>query len=622
MEILSAVFLLKTTPRFISDSATHTTSQLQLKHLDDLLRKSYMYDFKLVFMGEKVDRAESKSTSHQNIRQLSSGVKWKKETDGVSVAEEAQLDDAKDAERQLSRNAPKLRFSFAIYLYRKTYKDLTKAARELTAYFSSPAQLLWEDDNCDELFLAGTPFSARKVGTDIKPSIKRDRRLDFPSRETATYLPLLKTRSGCDRGIQVISDSGQPIYIDLFSEPWHMCLFGMHRTGKSVTIAWNTFFAYAQGIPAMLLDYTPSSEASSFKALTQSLGGAYVNILNSSLNPLQTPNLSHNLPTETRNDIIANDLRNSAAIIGTICLGAKGTNHPQPSRIRALINIILDSFWNDYRIQNRHSLARRGGLGSPEWNEYPVISDLIPFCDTAHCPDLKNPTAEDRNNLAFIRLALEGICKDKALGTILNKPSSFDLDNPIICLAMRSKLDDDSVTIIGSLMFQTCYRRAAELKGDSLLVCDEINLLTSYPSLSLAIGEVATNAAKAGIHLLIAGQNPAPVFASAGGATIKSNMNIKIVYRIDSAAVKDYAEALGIGIEHLRRNVGNDFAPNKQERSSHFWLQIGDLGTHAKLYLPPSLLALASNNVHEIANANAVDLSIPSTNQELTHAEN
>jgi hypothetical protein len=617
-------FLLTSTPRSIQGNARYTTSELQFKLLGDLCNQPYMKDFKIVFMAERVDQVESKSSSHKNIRQLASGVKWKHEIAGVSVAEEDQLQDAKDAERQLSRNSPKIRFGFAIYLYRNSYRELTEAARYLTAYFSSPAKLIWEDDNCDELFFAGTPFSARKIGTDCKPFIKRDQRLDFPSREASTFLPVLKTRSLSDKGIQLISESGQPIYIDLFSDPRHMALWGMHRSGKSLYIAWQTFMAHAMGIPAMLLDYTPSAEASTFKAIIKALGGAYVNILNSSLNPLQTPNLSKDLDPETRNDLIANDRRSSASLLSLMCLGSKGTNHPRPSRIRFLINMILESFWNDFRIQRRHESARRGGLGSPEWDEYPIISDVINFCDAAHCPSLTNPTAEDRDDLGFIRLALTGIVEDKALGTILNKPSSFDLNSPIMCMAMRSELDDDSMAILGSLMFQTCYMRATEINSDSLLVCDEMNRLTSYPSLSLLIGEVATNAAKAGIHLLIAGQNPAPVFASAGGGMIKSNMDIKLVFRIDSAAVQDFSDALGIPTQHLRKNVGNSFLPNRQERSSRCWVQSGDMGTHATIYLPPSLVTLTSNNVGEIANAKTVDLSISSlTNQtkELTYAE-
>ena len=616
-------FLLTSTPRSIQGNAKHTTSELQLKQLGDLFNEPFMQDFKIVFMGERVDQVESKSSSHKNIRQLASGVNWKNETGGVSVAEEDQLQDAKDAERQLSRNSPKIRFGFAIYIYRNSYQELTETARYLAAYFRSPAKLVWEDDNCDELYLSGTPFSARKIGIDSKPFMKRDQRLDFPSREASTFLPILKTRSLSDKGIQMISDSGQPIYIDLFSGPLHMSFWGMHRSGKSMKIAWQVFLAYARGIPVMLLDYTPSAEASSFKALTESLHGAYVSILNSSLNPLETSNLSKDLDPETRKDLIANERRNSASLLSMMCLGSKGTNHARPSRIKALINLILESFWDDFRIQRRHARARRGGLGSAEWNEYPIISDLIKFCDAAHCSSLKNPTAEDRDDFAFIRLQLTGIIEDKALGTILNKPSSFDLNNPIICLAMRSQLDDDAAAIIGSLMFQTCYRRATEINGDSLLVCDEINRLTSYPSLSLLIGEVATNAAKAGIHLLIAGQNPAPVFASAGGGMIKSNMDIKSVFRIDSSAVEDFSNALGIPIEHLRKNVGNSFLPNRQERSSRCWVQFGDTGTHATLYLPPLLVALASNNVGEIKDASNVDLSIPSIQtKELTYAEN
>jgi hypothetical protein len=618
-------FFLTSTPRSIQGNAIHTTSELQLKHLGDLLSKPYMRDFKIVFMGERVDQVESKSSSHKNIRQLAGGVKWKNETDGVSVAEEDQLKDAKDAERQLSRNSPKMRFGFAIYIYRNSYQELVETARYLAAYFSSPAKLVWEDDNCDELFFAGTPFSARKIGTDCKPFIKRDQRLDFPSREASTYLPILKTRSLSNKGLQLIAESGQPIYADLFSGPNHMALWGMHRSGKSVCITWQAFLAHAQGIPVMLLDYTPSAEASTFKATVKALNGAYVNILTSSLNLLQTPSLSKDLDPETRKDLIANDRRSSASLLSLMCLGSKGTNHPRPSRIRHLINMILESFWGDFRIQRRHETARSGGLGSPEWDEYPVISDLIKFCDAAHCSSLINPTAEDRDDLAFIRLSLTGIVEDKALGTILNKPSSFDLNNPIICMAMRSELDDDSMAILGSLMFQTCYMRATEINGDSLLVCDEMNRLTSYPSLSLLIGEVATNAAKAGIHLLIAGQNPAPVFASAGGGMIKSNMDFKLVFRIDPSAVEDFANALGIPIEHLRKNVGNSFLPNRQERSSRCWVQSGDMGTHATIYLPPSLVTLASNNVGEIAKANTVDLSISSLinpSKELTHAEN
>jgi hypothetical protein len=271
------------------------------------------------------------------------------------------------------------------------------------------------------------------------------------------------------------------------------------------------------------------------------------------------------------------------------------------SKVIALLTTALKRFYNDNQIKLRYHQARQAGLGSIEWKMYPVLSDFVSFCSIERI-NLKDPTDMDVDTLSMIQTQLQRWI-DGPYGKTINSPSTVALDKPLMAIAMRGVSSNDDAAVFGSIMYAAAMRRAiasANANG-SLLFVDEASITFELDALSLCVGRIAANGLKAGMRLMLAAQEPSSVFNSAGGKKIKDAISYHLIGRIGSESFTDYCDPhmLNLPRSLAERNAKESFGPDKATCSSQWLLKIADRFTAARIYLPPSLVALTANNIDE-----------------------
>jgi hypothetical protein len=470
------------------------------------------------------------------------------------------------------------------------------AVRELCAYFISPATMLHEVDTADALWVSSLPFYGKSMLVDV-----RDRRDRERPRFIASYYPLVTTVNAHRSGLEFIAtNGGAPVYLDPFKHMGHIALWGKTRSGKSLLAAYIIHVALAMEIPVTILDQPPTREASTFKDFTLNLDGAYIDIFNDSLNFFETPDIPLELDEGTREDMKKQNEEFILQILGAMVLGAKGELPGiSTNKVVSLLTTALKRFFSDNQIKLRYNRARQGGMDSADWKLYPILGDFIQFC-TIERIKLKEPTSDDVDTLGIIRLQLQRWI-DGVHGRTVNSPSSVKLDRPLMTIAMRGVSTNDDAAVFGSIMYAAAMRRAisaANSKG-SLLFNDESSITFELDALSSCIGRIAANGLKAGMRLMLAAQEPTSVYESAGGNKIKDALSYHLIGRIGSLPPYIDPKMLDVPAALAQVNAKKEFEPDKATCSSQWLLKIDDRFTHARMYLPPSLVALTANNIDE-----------------------
>ena len=588
--------LLKSQPEAFEAANRQSLAEVQLNYLWNLMGKSAAHDIKMVLEISKPEEFGTRYNNQQIIRQNYYRKKDQEAKGQIDVGADIALEEAITAERQLVGGDPIVEFALTLFVYRDTLEEMRLAARELCAYFISPATMLVEVDTADALWISSLPFYGKSMLVDV-----RDRRDRERPRFVASYYPLVNTVNAHRSGLEFIASSdGAPVYLDPFKHMGHIALWGKTRSGKSLLAAYIIHLALAQGIPVTILDQPPTREASTFKDFTLNMDGAYIDIFNDSLNFFETPDIPVELDPATRDDMKKQNEEFILQILGAMVLGAKGELPGiATNKVVSLLTTALKRFFNDNQIKLRYDRARRGGMDSSDWKFYPILSDFSQFC-TIERINLKEPTADDVDTLGAIRLQLQRWI-DGAYGKTINSPSSVKLDRPLMTIAMRGVSTNDDAAVFGSIMYAAAMRRAiaaADKKG-SLLFNDESSITFALDALSNCIGRIAANGLKAGMRLMLAAQEPNSVYESAGGNKIKDAISYHLIGRIGSLPPYIDPQILDVPAALAQVNAKKEFEPDRATCSSQWLLKIDDRYTHARIYLPPSLVALTANNIDE-----------------------
>ncbi|WP_373545637.1 hypothetical protein [Chamaesiphon sp.] len=590
--------LLKSQPSCFQKANGKNRSQVQLNYLWTLLDKRAARDMRIVL---EISRIEDSGVRFNNQKLIREAHNWKKAKEAkgqIDVGAGIQLEEAIEAEKKAIGGDPTVEFALTMYLYRDSASQLRHAARELSSYFLSPANLILEVDTSDEVWTSSLPFYGKSMLTGTRDRRDRERPI-----YTAAYFPLVNTVSNHRTGLEFIATrGGSPIYFDPFKHKGHTMVLGKTRSGKSLVMAEIIELGLSQGVPHTILDQPPSKDASTFEDFTNRLKGSYIDIFNVPMNFLETPTISLELSEETRSDLKKNNESYILKILRAMVLGyGSDARNVNSSLVTSLLPKILKRFFEDGQIQLRYDNARRAGLGSPEWKEYPILQDIVRFCGVEWLK-IKDANAEIVDTLAFIKAQLEGWI-DGVYGKTLNAPSAVKLDNPLITIAMRGVSNDNDAIVFGTIAQVIAMRRAIATANDgkgSVFFMDEASSSCKLAPLSLAFAETVANGLKAGMRIFFAAQEPESVFSSAGGTQIKDGMSYYLIGRIgDSLPNYTNPDILGVPEDLARINASEDFLPDKATGRSSWLLKIGDRWTHGSIYLAPSLILLTANNIEE-----------------------
>lgn len=591
--------LFKSQPGGWKKAGGKNRSQVQLNYLWNLLDKRVSQDMRIVLEVSRIEDSGVRFNNQRLIREAHNLKKAKEAKNQIDVGADIQLEEAVAAEREAIGGDPTVEFALTMYVYRDTPSQVRSTARELGSYFQAPASLTLEIDTADELWTSSLPFYGKPMLTGMRERRQRERPV-----YTAGYFPLINTISNHRTGMEFIATKGgSPVWFDPFKHNGHTMVLGKTRSGKSLLMAEIIVLGLSQEIPFTILDQPPSKDASTFEDFTNRLNGSYIDIFNVAVNFLETPSIPLELSDENREDLKKNNESYILKILRAMVLGygddAKNTN---ASLVTSLLPKILKRFFEDSQIRLRYDLARRAGLGTEAWANYPVLKDVIQFCGVERLgTSLKNPSDEVVDTLSFIKAKLEGWC-DGVYGKTLNSPSAVKMDNPLVTIAMRGVSNDNDAIVFGTIAQAIAMRRAvatANGKGSGFFM-DEASSTCKLAPLSLAFAETAANGLKASMRIFFAAQEPVSVFESAGGTQIKDAMSYYLIGRIgDSLPNYVDPDILGVPEDLARINASNDFLPDKATGRSSWLLRINDRWTHAAIYLAPSLVQLTANNVDE-----------------------
>jgi hypothetical protein len=589
---------LKSQPEAFEAANGKSLREIQLNYLWTLAARRSAHDIRMVLEISRPEDFGTRYNNQQLIRQAFYRKKDKEAKGQIDVGATIELEQAIAAEKNLIGGDPVVEFALSLFIYRDTPAEMRVAARELSSYFQSPATMMLEVDTADALWVSSLPFYGRSMLVDVRDRRDRERPL-----LTAAYYPLLNTVNAHHTGLEFIALKGaSPVYFDPFKHMGHIALWGKTRSGKSLLAAHIIYRALARHIPVTILDQPPTRDASTFKDFVERMDGAYVDIFNDALNFFETPEIPLELDSATRADMKKQSEEFVLQILSTMVLGAKGELPGVSSnKVTSLLTTALKRFFNDNQIKLRYHQARQGGIGSLDWQVYPVLGDFIKFCSIERI-DLKDPTDQDVDTLSAIQTQLQRWI-DGAYGKTINSPSSVSLDRPLMAIAMRGVSSNDDAAVFGSIMYAAAMRRAISSadKDGSLLFVDEASITFDLDALSLCVGRIAANGLKAGMRLMLAAQEPASVFNSAGGNKIKDAISYHLIGRIGAESFTRYCdpEMLNLPRSMAERNAKASFAPDKATCSSQWLLKIDDRFTHTRIYLPPSLVALTANNIDE-----------------------
>ncbi len=590
--------LLKLQPKVFEEAGNESYQEVQLRYLSNLMAIGSASDYRIVLELSRPEEFGVRYNNQQLIRQNHYRKKDIEEKGKVvDVLADEEMKEALETERMLISGDTSVEFSLCMFVYRETLEQMHFAARDFSSHFRSPAILLLEVDTSDSLWVSSLPFYAKSMLVDV-----RDRRDRERPEIVAAYFPLVTTVNAHKSGIEFIANKGgSPVYFDPFTHMGHTAIWGKTRSGKTLFAAFNIHKSLSQEIPVTILDQPPTKEASSFEAFTKHMDGAYVDVFNDSLNFFETPLLAEDIDPDTRQDMKRQNEDFILQILTSMVLGWKGELPGVSStKVISMLTTALKNFFKDERILIRYERAINGGIGSRAWQDYPVLSDFKKFC-TIERIDLKDATPSDLDTLSTIQQQIQRWI-DGSYGKTINSPSTVKLDSPLMTIAMRGVSNNDDAAVFGTIMYAAAMRRAigsAKKKG-SLLFIDEASITFDLAPLSLCVGRVAANGLKAGMRLMIAAQEPSSVFNSAGGKKIKDALSYHLIGRIgDSLSEYCDPELLGVPEALALNNARKDFEPDKATCSSQWLLKIDDRFTPARVYLPPSLVALTANNIDE-----------------------
>jgi hypothetical protein len=291
-----------------------------------------------------------------------------------------------------------------------------------------------------------------------------------------------------ETGMELVTESGgRPLYVDLFTEPERLIVTGASGSGKSVLGGRLVIEAIAQGIPVVGMDLSTGGN-STYQLLVEMLGeedGAYINILEETLNLLEPPDL-RNLSQELQKPRFLRWKDFVRQIIVAIAMD-QIIDPALQVRVNAIVLRLLEVFLADAEMIERYNNAFAGGWRSSEWQQMPTVSELLNFCSKEKM-NLESYGELDAQAINQIYSQLEAKLLDPNVGNLLGKPSSVNPKPKMTFYALSGLTNENNSYIIALCAQMACLRTALE-HPKSLFVGDELSVLLAKRGFAEIIGE-------------------------------------------------------------------------------------------------------------------------------------
>lgn len=533
---------------------------------------------------------------------------------GIDVAATLQQDEAIEAQARLHQGAELVFSAVTLLVYRQNLEELDRACTRLINSFS-PAKFKREKNVCWKLWLETLPINNLQLLRSTAIETLSERRTKLDTISVRGILPLTKPQNIHQNGLELINkEGGYPLYIDLFKNNERAIITGKSGSGKSILSFGIIKQALAQGIKVVGMDMSNAGE-STFEAVTQLLGeqGSYVNILKRSFNVIQPPDLS-NFDAETQVErlrIWKNSLRE---VLIAMAMG-QIADQELHERVDSVMLRLLNTFFHDRSIIDRYNEAFDHGWQSSQWQNIPVLEDLLFFCSKeklglTDCKEIDERAINQINNQIGAKIL------DPNIGRAISRPSDLP-PSPQMTFFALSGLTNKNNSLVMALVSQMACLNAALESPKSLFVMDECSVLLGEAGFAKVVGQRFATGRKQGQSVLIIGQDIdsiAKIADSTVSSQIITNTDYWLIGKTNSGSAKRYRDVVGVPSHLIRQAASETFTANPQQMYSQ-WLLCRDDRQWKCLYFPSSLqLGVLANSPDERAARERVFAQYPNTN--------
>jgi hypothetical protein len=405
----------------------------------------------------------------------------------------------------------------------------------------------------------------------------------------------------CDRsGFELLTEEGGvPLYLDLFGQHRNLGVFATTRAGKSVLVSGILTQALAQRMPIVALDFPKPDGTSTFTDYTDFMGkdGAYFDIGSESNNLFELPDL-RSLPLKEQQERFEDYKSFLEGALMTMIIGGTAESQMFRNTVRSLVVILLDQFFKDAEIGDRYERAIAGGFGSAAWDEMPTLKDFLPFCEL-HRLELTEVSDETVKAMGQIKLQLKFWITSR-VGKAISAPSSFPTDARLLVFALRNLNDDADAAVLALSAYSAALRRALA-SPRSIFFIDESPILFQFDEISALVARLCANGAKAGVRVILSGQDPDTIAKSPSASKILQNLSTRLVGRIQPTAINSFVKYLDYPEEIISRNATESFFPKRESIYSQWLLDDSGVYTYCRFYPSYLQLAAVANNTDEQA---------------------
>ncbi|EDX74189.1 hypothetical protein MC7420_4174 [Coleofasciculus chthonoplastes PCC 7420] len=582
---------------FVDKPAGWRDKEAQLRYLWEVIAKDRVWDTEVFCQLTRANEALVKTNMQRLTKQANTATVLAADKNSIDVKAHLNIKKGVEAQEALYEGAVPFHTAVTFLVHRTRLGPLDEACRFLESLFLRPAWVSREQEYPWRVWVQTFPINWEKLLA--KPF---NRRQVYLTSEVPGLMPLVKTRTIDEWGLELVADEGgTPIYLDLFKQHKNLALFGTTRSGKSVMASGILTQALAHGLPVVVMDYPKPDGTSTFTDYTHFVGGSYFNVRSEAINLFELPDLSQLSPKD-QNDRFEDYKDFLVSALMVMVVGAKAGESAREkafsSTVRSILTLAIDGFFKDELIRDRYGMSYRAGFGSQEWQNMPTLRDFVPFCSYERL-ELDGNSGEIRTAMEQIKLRLSSWMESR-VGKAISRPSTFRTDAQLLVFALANLSNDDDAAILSLSAYSAALRRALASPA-SIFFIDESPILFEYDAISNLVARLCANGAKAGVRVILSGQDPNTIAASPGGAKIFQNMTTRLVGRIQPTAVDSFVEILKYPKEVIARNASESFFPKKEGMYSQ-WL-VDDRGTYtaARYYPGYVLLAAVANNPDEQA---------------------
>lgn len=582
---------------FVDKPGGWVDKEAQMRYLWEVMAKERVYDTEVFCQLTRANETLVKSNMQRLTKQANTKSAIASDANSIDVKAHLNIKKGVEAQAALYEGAVPFYTAVTFLIHRDTLSQLDDSCRFLSSLFLRPAWVARETEYPWRIWAQTFPIDWEKLLT--KPF---NRRQVYLTSEVVGLLPLVKTRTQDDCGLELIaSEGGTPVYLDLYTQHKNLMLFGTTRSGKSVLASGILTHALAHGMPVVALDYPKPDGTSTFTDYTQFMGinGAYFNISSEASNLFELPNLS-TLPPDQQRERFEDYKDFLVSALMTMVVGSQGGESAKEKAfsdtVRSILTLAVDAFFKDDLIRDRYAQSFIAGFGSELWQTMPTLHDFITYCSYERLR-MDGVSDDIKTAMQLLKLRLNFWLTSR-VGKSISRPSTFRTDAQLLVFALANLSNDEDAAILSLSAYSAALRRALASPA-SIFFIDESPILFQYDAISQLVARLCANGAKAGVRVILSGQDPNSIANSSGGAKIFQNMTTRLVGRIQPTAVDSFMEILKYPKEIINRNASESFFPKKEGIYSQ-WL-VDELGTftHARFYPAYQLLAAVANNPHE-----------------------